>query len=343
MNLPKFSPQTLKYLKIGGIGLAGIVVGTIVITFIGSAFQSFRNGTIQSPLAAIDSYQGKSTSGLMYGGEVPELSVRNIMPSIAPMPPVPGGSTVGKTAENFEVTDYYANIETRDLANTCKTVLDLKPKSYVIFENSTDAEHSCSYTFKVEREHTDEIVSVLKGLQPKDFTVNTQTIQNTVDDFTSQIDILKSKQASIEKTLSDAANSYDEIAALATKTQNVDALAKIIDSKLQMLQQLTQERININEQLDQLTRAKADQLDKIKYTFFSVNIFENKYIDKQSLSDSWKATIKAFVNDMNSIAQNVSVNLVALLFFVLQYLIYFFILLFAAKYVWRWTKKIWKI
>ncbi len=343
MNFPKMSPQTGKYLKIAGLGLGGLVIVTIIVTFLGSAFQSFRlnsNATSGSILSYGSGMMGVAQSSDAYVGKAaPELSVRNI----APMPPIADGTTPGNTAENFEVTNYSANIETRDLAGTCKTLFDLKAKSYVIFENATDADHSCSYTFKVERERSNEVVNLIKSLNPKDFSENTQTIQNTINDYTSLIDILTKKKESVEKTLNDAIGSYDEIAQIATKSQNADALAKIIDNKIQMLQQLTEERLNINAQLDQYTRSKADQLDQIKYTNFSVTVFENKFVDPQTLSDSWKTTIKTFVTNMNDVAQNVSINLVTLFIYVLQYVIYFLILLLVAKYVWRWTKKIWKM
>jgi hypothetical protein len=94
--------------------------------------------------------------------------------------------------------------------------------------------------------------------------------------------------------------------------------------------------------LEQLGRAKSEQLDRLEYTYFNVYILENKFIDGQNLKDSWKVAVKSFVRDINEIVQNVTINLVSLLFLILQYILYFFIILVVAKYGWQLTKHIWQ-
>jgi len=251
-----------------------------------------------------------------YGGVQKTLSVRNVA-SI--LPPSPG--TTGNTAEAYEVTDYSAQVETRDIRKTCGHIKDLKSFSYVIFENASESDKRCSYTFKVEHKRVAEVLSAIKALDPKDLTENTNTIKQLVDDFTSQTDILKKKRDSIDRTLDSALHSYDEITALATRTQNAEALAKIIDSKIGIIERLTQERININAQLDGLSRAKEDQLDRLKYTYFNVNAYEYAFFDGESIKDSWKASLKSL--------------------WLLPLLVYALIVLIVAKYTWRAAKHIW--
>jgi len=276
-----------------------------------------------------DSYQ---TAGM------PALSTRNV---IAPVPPATGGGA-GNRAEEFEVKQYYATIETRAKAETCSTIASWKAKSYVIFESANESDRSCDYTFKVEKAHAEEVLAQVKALNPKDLSQNVQSIKRQVDDFTSEVDILMKKQASIEKTLDDAVRAYDEITALATRTQDAGSLARIIESKIQIIERLTQERINVNEQLDRLARAKAEQLDRLEYTYFQLSVYENKFVDGENLKDSWKAAVREFVQDLNRIAQDLTVGLVALFFFAIQWLIYFFIVLVIVKYVWKFAKAIWK-
>ena len=91
-----------------------------------------------------------------------------------------------------------------------------------------------------------------------------------------------------------------------------------------------------------MARVKSEQLDRLEYTYFSVNVSENKYIDTQDLKDSWKATLRQFVQTLNRIAQDITVNLVVFLFFVLQVAIYLAVVLLVAKYGWKWARKIWK-
>jgi hypothetical protein len=268
------------------------------------------------------------------------LSIRNaISPSAAP----DNNNTItGDNAEEFEVTQYSANIETRHLEEICGKVANLKSREDVIFVNADNYEKSCNYSFKVKHDSVAEILAVIKELGPKELNENVYTIKSLVDDYTGEMEILEKKMSSIEKTLADAVKAYDDVTGLATKTQDVESLAKIIDSKINIIERLTQERININAQLERLERSKAEQLDQLDYTYFNVYVLENKFIDGQNLKDSWKLAVKSFVRDINQVVQDITINLVVWLFLALQYIIYLFVILIIAKYCWQFAKKIWK-
>lgn len=322
-----------KILKMAGLTLLGVVVLVFVLSFLSSSYNSvFRKGVSRSSgLQVAPSYSYGLTTGLG-GNEMAydtALSIRNTGVS-------------GAKAEDFEVTEYSASIETRKLTDTCLAVSGLKKLEYVIFENSTEYDKGCNYTFKVQNTHKVEILDLIKGLDPKEITENTYTIKKQVDDYTSQIDILKKKLASIDDTLKKATSAYDEVTVLATKVQNVESLAKIIDSKINLIERLTVERMNVNAQLEKIQRSKADQMDRLEYTYFHVNIFENKLVDGKNLKDSWKFTVQAFVQNLNKVAQDITVNLVGWVFLVLQYAIYLLIVLVVVKYGWKLITYIWK-
>jgi hypothetical protein len=283
------------------------------------------------PTDSAYSYGEKIVSAIM-----PQVSTRNAAPSLPP-----SADTTGNTAEQFEITAYNASIETQHLDETCGDIQALKAREDVIFENANIKTHDCSFTFKVEHKSAEEILGIIKKLDPKELSENIYTIKSQVDDYTSESEILQKKRASIDETLSSAVNAYDEITRLATATQNADALAKIIDSKIGIIERLTQERIDINDQLDRLSRAKAEQLDGLDYTRFNVNVYENKFVDGQQLKDSWKAAIKDFVGNLNGIVQGITLNLVLLLLLIVQWLLYAVILLFVVKYGWRFGKYLW--
>lgn len=300
----------------------------------------FGGGAEYDMAVSSDYYDGGYGSKAGYAVEpsTPQFSTRNAMTSYpAPYP----GSPAGNAAEEYEVTDYSVSIETRKVEDTCGAFAELKAKTYVIFENSNTYDRGCNFTFKVEHDNVEEVLTWLKDFDPKDINENVYTIKQQIDDFTSEVDVLTKKRASIDQTLTSALTAYDEITRLATNTQNADALAKIIDSKIGIIERLTQERININEQLDRLARAKADQLDRLEYSFFNVNVYESKYVDGEQLKDSWKAAIREFVQNLNQAIQDVTINLVLLAVLVAQWLLYALIALFVIKYAWKYGKDIW--
>lgn len=255
--------------------------------------------------------------------------------------PEPSGS-VGGDAEEYEVTRYSASIETQGSKTDCQKLAELKVYDYVIFENANEYDRGCSYTFKVEQERASEILDVVKSLNPKSLSESTYTIKPRLDDFTSETEILENKLESINKTLEDAIQSYDEIAQLATRTQDAESLAEIINNKINTIERLSGQKIDITAQLERLARGKEEQLDKLEYTYFDVDVYENKFVDVENIKDSWKLAVKGFVNDVNQMLQGVTINLLALLLVGMQYVLYFFILLFVVKYLWRSALTIWK-
>ncbi len=364
----EFTP--INILKATGIIFAVLVVSSFAYTLMGNrvGFQALntmgRNSfsIAQGGMASVapsastayygspdggDAYYQKMDTGvasegmMAYGkGGMVTLSTANVRGSmVMPIPSQP--AVPGVDAEDFEVTDYNATIETRNKDVDCSEILKLKKATYVIFENANDYDQGCNYTFKVEHSHVEKVLAIIKALDPKNLSESVYTIKRQLDDFTSESDILKKKLESIDETLKSAVKAYDEITTLATKTQNSDTLAKVIDSRINIIERLTQERINVAAQLERLERSKSDQLDRLKYTYFNVSVYENKYVDGQTIRDSWKNAVKEFVGNINTTLQGVTINLISFVFLAFQYVIYFFILVVILKSLWKVTKYIW--
>lgn len=344
----KFDFKLGDVLKIAGLGLAGIIILVFLFKIIGASFDSLSLGNEKMtmsqndimPEAAYGVKMDSADSSVAGGGA--GLSLRNVASSKAVMPPNGSGITTGDNAEDFEVTEYNASIETGELENICSGIEGLKGKDYVIFENANKYDRGCNYRFKVKKGNADEILEVIKKMEPKELAENIYTIKRLVNDFTSEEEILEKKKASIEETLNSAIKAYDEISAIATEKQDAETLAKIVDSKIRLIEQLAQEKININTQLDYISRAKSDQLDRLDYTYFNVNVIENKFVNTEDLKDSWRASVKKFVADINKTVQGITISLLAFIFLAFQYIIYLFIIFIAAKYLWKIIKYIWK-
>ncbi len=341
-------------LKIAGLAILAIIVVYIAFTFIGSLLSSMRNG-----LPAANGGYGGSYSGIDqsydYGYKLapgaapmmdaitematPSLSTRNAASSAGYGS---AGMSTGDNAEEFEMTRYDAQIETNQPDKTCAAIGALKARADVIFENASEYRRGCSYSFKVKRDKTGEILDIIKSYKPKELVNDTYTIQQQVQDYTSEIEILQNKLAVIDDTLAKAIAAYDEVTKLATSVKDAESLAKVINSKINTIEQLTQQRISINSQLDQIQRSKEQQLDRLDYAFFGVNVSDSGFIDWQSIGDSWNLAVKSALNQVNETIQNVSIALIAFLFILAQWLVYGFILLVVAKYVWKFAKKLWK-
>jgi hypothetical protein len=306
---------------------------------IGPIFSQIKNPTSYSASYAGSAYQAAPyASKTAYDNATVGLSARNVTNEEFMGEAVYNNSDAGA----MEVKEYSATIETGNLEKTCGIIVDLKGRDYIIFEGSNVNDNNCYFTFKVKRENVQEILAIINSLNPRDLSENAKSIKRQIEDFTSQEDILKEKLASIDETMNNALVAYNEISALATKTNNADSLAKVIDSKINMIERLTQERINISAQLESLSRIKALELEKLEYTYFYVNIYENKIFDLQYIKDSWVSSAKQFVIDVNRIFEDLSIRLVTLSLSAFTYLVYLFVILIVVKYCWRFGKYIWK-
>lgn len=333
-------------LKAAGIVLLG-VVGLLVLQ---TLYQSFSLSPGMSGIQSLGGY-GSSVSTKYavpaydadYVMEETSLSYRNVASEGMPVPR-PGDNYVsGNDAEAYEVTSYHAEVETRDATQTCDTILALKEREEVVFENAHEYASGCSYTFKVEKESVSSVLAVIESLDPRELNESTYTIKRQIEDYTSEIDILTEKLNTIEETLASALLAYEEVTALASASRDIESLAKIVDSKMQLIERLTNERIEVTARLERIEASKADELDRLLYTYMTVSVYENEYVDTDALADSWKRAVRNMVFEVNSILESLTVGLVSLAFVILQILLYIFIVVIVAKFTWKGVRKVWQM
>ncbi|MEX0933539.1 MAG: OadG family protein, partial [Candidatus Paceibacterota bacterium] len=290
-----------RLLKIIGFVFLSLIVLSFVITLFSATFGNvFRqSGGGFAPNLSLDSNKGgydyaeNIETGYTTSSEV-RPSQRNTSPT------TPGGDgSVGGDAEDYEVTNYRVQIQTRNIENTCGVIFQLKGLDYVVFEHAEESNDYCNYSFKVERERASEILRVIEDLNPRNLSENTRTIKKQVEDFTSEREILEAKQQSINETLESALLAYSEITTLATNIGDAETLAGIINSRIQVIERLTQERINTSAELDRLSRAQAEALDGLDYTHFSVTVVERRFINLEEMGDSWQRAIEQFFLTVN--------------------------------------------
>lgn len=326
--------------KLIGIILLGIVALAVVIAMVAFSFRtvfqsaSYNRGGYTdyapTPYAAKESLMMEGGKG-GGGGDYYARQAYIFPPEYSP----------GTDAEQFEVKTHNATIKTRKLEKTCAKVSELKSREDVIFETSNVNENDCYFSFKVKKEKEAEIVALVESLKPENLNVHVETIKGTVDFYDKELEILENKLASIEDTLTKAQKAYDEVSRLATQARDVESLTKIIDSKLNLIERLSNQRIQVKEDIDRYKQNKSDAMDRLNFSFFNINIFEDLIFDWKQIKDSWKWELKSLVDNFNGVIQGITVQLVTYMIRFIQVAIYFFLSVFLLKFAWVATKKIW--
>jgi hypothetical protein len=335
--LKKFDLTLPQLAKLAGIVVLALVVLSFVAQFVG--FGGSGISFIDDRVSTIGMSKGISPQMYSEDGAYDEESSFS---NIQTMPDREPEYTPGDTAEDFEVKEYSATIETQDQKRDCDAVHALKARDDVVFESANMHDRGCSFTFKVKNESVENVLTTIQSLDPKELTETVYTIKRQIDRSTSDIEILEKKLATIEETLTSALSAYSDITNLASRTENADALARVISSKVSTIRQLTDERLQTSAQLDRMSRSHAEALDRLAYANFNVSVYENKFIDGVTLKDSWKSAIRKFVNDTNILIQELSIGLVSFLLIIVQLMVYFFILVFVARFGFVAVKRIWK-
>jgi len=320
--------------KVVGVIFIGIVGLSVAISLVGFSFRT---------IAGIG---GSKYDQDRYGYDAMEESAFNGMPKMMSsksmsMPDYNAGYSNGTDAEDYEVKHYSGTINTRKLDKTCGVIADLKILEYVIFEDSNKNDDSCYYRFKVKNEKTEEIVSIIESLNPETLNANVQSIKANVEGIDDELSILKKKLKSIEETLNNAENAYDEISKLATRKQDAETLAKVIDSKLNLIERLSNQKLQVSEQIDRYSERRGDQLDQLDYSFFNINVYKDLIFDWKQIKDNWKYETKELVRNINEVLQEITLNLVTYLARFAQAILYLFISIFLIKFAWIGIKRIW--
>jgi len=332
----------MEFLKNNGItkSLAVKLVAVFALGMVAVAGLQAITGTapFQSMKYAVsgDGDYSYSEEGVSVGA--PALSYRNVEDSM--IPPMPEFAP-GNDTEAYEVKEYTATFETGDATTECEAIAELVSRDDVVFESTNEYEEGCSYNLKVEKESVSEILAILEDLNPKYLNENAYTIKREVTDYTSEIEILETKLAAYDSTLTQSTATYDQLIALATARGDIDALTRATDSKLALVERISISKIEVNAELDRINRSKAEALDRLAYSNFYVNVYENALVNGDTIKDSWIAAVQALVSDINTFVQEVSLGFVALLFMVVKFALYGVVLLYVARFGYSYAKKVW--
>lgn len=254
--------------------------------------------------------------------------------------PVPTYST-GDTAEQYEVIERSYTYQPHNSDKTCQMIQELKARDDVIFENYNQYDHGCDARMKVTIDASTEIQSYLDGLSPDDSSANTYSIKQEFDYNESRKELLEARLEAITQTLEESQRAYDEIAQTAAQNADGEALAIVISSKLEMIERLTNQQLDLSTELQSIQQQVENQTDRFDYHYYNVSVYEDPYFDGKGFADSWKRSVQSMLSSVNTGLQMLTTGLVQGAVWIIVYGVFLILLVFIAKYVWRLIRKIW--
>lgn len=329
-----------------------IVLGVLKVVAKGVFGYDTRNSYGEPGYAVMDSFLGdmgfatngaansKVQTSMARGGAYAEEMAMDY--DIMPFPPMIDGG--GEDAEEYERRNYNASYETRKFEETCSAISDLKPLEYVVFDNSNKSENWCSYSFRAELAHEDEVVAILKGLDPRDFSVDTSTIERSVEYTDSELAMQQRRLVSLQETLAQAEDAFDSL--LARAQGDTSTLAEVINNKITTVERLNQQILNAQDRVDRLTRDQEGNTDQIEYAHFYVSVEKSQIIDTEYYGDQWKWRVQELFEEINNTLIGLTVGLIGFILKAVSFIVFAAIALVGAtifaKVMWVAVRRIWK-
>ena len=246
-------------------------------------------------------------------------------------------------ASLFEIKRYEIKYQTNKTLALQKKIKILKKKPYVLFDKYDESKSKSSYILKVKRAYSKEVLSFLEELSPTKIHLYVENIKKSIDASVNKEKLLKEKLSKLEIILNDATQSYTKLLILAQEKNDIDALTKLVELKIDTLNRLTNEKNSILSQITTLTRKKKELFERLNYVIFKVVIDEFLYIDMENLKNSWKYDIKALISNFNSLIQSLTTTLFSFMLKLAKFFIYFIIMLFILKLIIFIIKKVFKL
>ena len=273
---------------------------------------------------------------------------------VAPMAP---GSTINYTQnqvptnideKNYEVKSYSVSIESANVEQDCNTLLSSLDAAITKKDAINISKHSCNFTIKVLKGHEQEFITQLQKFDVKDINSNITNIVKSYVNLSDKTDEAKKRLAEVDALLSDSKKNYDELwAMMKTKTisaESIDSLNKIILNKSELVSRFTKERSDLIDQINTYSKQKQDYDEQIRYVDFYVTFSEKIILDWEAIKDRWYYDYKAFVENLNDTARDLTVNLGSFLLRALSVTIYVVLgiifLLFGGKGVYKMGRRI---
>jgi Ca2+/Na+ antiporter len=243
----------------------------------------------------------------------------------------------------FEIKRYEVRYQTNETETLQKKIKTLKAKAYIIFDKYNESKEESTYVLKVKREKSQEVLAFLEDLSPQKTHLYVENIKKSIDSSIDEEKLLKEKLAKLEIILNDATQSYSALLLLAKEKNNIDALTKLIDLKINTLNRLSRERNAILAEIYTLSKGKQELFDSLNYVIFNINIDEFLYIDTESLKNSWKYDVKALISNFNSLGQSLTTTLASFIIKLFEFFIYFVLMLFILKIIIFIIKKVFSL
>ncbi|MFT7644567.1 MAG: hypothetical protein ACI9BF_000216 [Candidatus Paceibacteria bacterium] len=327
-----------KFVKFIGIGLAVLAAFFIVIILLASMNSSRSSAGMDSMgmsegMDNTPSFNINSERGVSMGNEMKMMQDES---SYYPPQPSPHGYTSG--LENYETTEYSVTARTKQFEEMCGALSALKADSQIHFKYLNTSTNNCRATLYAYETEAKRVLDTLTNFSGAEVTRNTESVTRHRQQIQSQTSILAQQLSSVQSSLTSAEIQFDEIADFARENKDAATLSQAINQKLNNINTLTQQKINLTARLNQLYQQAADLEEMMNAVQFNVNISRSNpiYVDQESRQ--WEQAWKELHGTYTETLIGLSAFFGIFLLWTARLAIYLLVLIIVLRGFWKFTK-----
>jgi hypothetical protein len=327
-----------KIIKFIGIGLAALAAFFILIIFLASlndARSSVRGASMGMPegVGYTSSFNINSERGASVGNEMKMMQAES---SYYPPQPSPDSYTSG--LENYETTEYSVTARTKQFDEMCGVLSALKEDSQIHFKYLNTSTNNCRATLYASDAEAERVIDTLTVFAGVEITRNIESVTRHRQQIQSQTSILKQQLSSIQSSLTAAEIQFDEIADFARENKDAATLSEAISQKLNNVNTLTQQKINLTARLNQIYQQAADLEERINVVQFNVSINRSNPIYVGQESQKWEQAWKTLRDTYTATLIGLSAFFGIFLLWTMRLAIYLLVVIVVLRGFWKFTK-----
>lgn len=259
--------------------------------------------------------------------------------SYYPYPPVPDGYT--SSLESYETTSYSVSARTKDFDGLCGAVASLKNDQQIHFRTVTSSLNNCHASFFVTEEKVASVLTTLTSYRGVEVNRNTESVTRHKQQLESQTAILEQQLTRVESSLTAAQAQLDRLNQVFNTSDEVTRLSSEVTKSLQYIDQLTQRKINLISQLDNLYQQSTDLAERMKVVQFDVMVSRANpiVIDKyeRQWDNAWEELKDEFTNTLIGLTAFFGIFLL----WTVRVLLYLLVLIILLRGLWKFARLVW--
>jgi len=340
-----FQNKFVRFGLIGISGLAFVFIAIIILFIIQNSLTSstgFSGGDTKfyGPTASMGApsfSNSLSGRGAMMQDSVSMMEVDSTY--YYPPVPTPGGYTSG--LESYETSSYKVFARTKEFDALCGTLTTLKGDTKIHFKTLTSSTNNCYATFFVAEEKVGSVLTTLTSYRGVEVTRDTESVTRHKAQLESQTSIVQQQLTSVQRSLTAAETQFDEIAAFAKTSNSPETLAQAIREKLTMIDTLTQRKISLTDQLNNLYQQAADLNERLDVVQFDVNITRAIPLVTDKYERQWDQAWENLQDEFTSTLIGITASFGVFLLWMLRLGLYLLILIVVLRGFWKFANVVW--